>query len=469
MHRRFLHRILSDNSEIIKALQYKSLGNIVIETFPVSFVSKHFTKHERKLKTKSVSLINLFKYLLSIYIYFTRNSIAMLRANKYNLKKEKYNILFFLPNYKYEDYLNAMISQLDSNYFIISRSKLVNHYHELFVLNDNFLNGQFLHLVKELLFFTMYPFYLFIRKDFKELSILFANYGLYHKLILDLYVFSNLFQYININKYFSLIPNNDDHRVIQLFFKQTFHSTLGIRPEQLALAEEEKFNISDTLFFKNDIEKSIYTHFKLQNKLKLARGGVLVNKHILNKPKVSKELKNILILDTCTNENPNSNILREKGLNSLYLSLDKFLKECNYYHKFHPGINKEIKKDTQLHLTYFNAYIVDKIEDFCKFDLVISYYSSLLQPFILSQVPVLLLTDEFDLYFGYQKIKYDLDISPIKKIKTSCELDKTINQISEADKADVICNTQNLFFWYKKYFNFPDGLNTIINIINNNN
>lgn len=469
MFKRFLYHILSDNSEIIKLLQHKSLGKIVLETFPVSFVSEHFTKEEKNPKTKSVSIINLFKYLMGAYKLGLGNLIAMIKANKYIIKKENYKILFFLPNYKYEDYLNAIVNQLDSKYFIISRSKLVNHYSEIFIINDNVLSGQFFLLIKGIIFFTIYPIYLFIKKDTKEIEILFANHALYFKLFLDLYVFSRIFHNCNIDKYFSLIPNDDDHRVIQLYFKRTFNSTFGIRPEQLILAEEEKFNISDTLFYKNKVEKSIYTNFNLQYKSKLVKGSVLVNKDILERQKTSKELKKILILDTCTNINPNSKVLREKGINSIYLSLNKFLKESNYYHKFHPGLKKEIKEDTQLYLKNLDVNVISKIEDYCTFDLVISYYGSLLQPFILSKVPVLLLTGEFDLLYGYKELKYDYDTSPIININTSNELDKIIQQISKANKAHEICRTKDLFFWYCKYFYFPDGLNSIINILNSKN
>ena len=102
-------------------------------------------------------------------------------------------MLFFLPNIKYENYLNAIINQLDNKYYIISRSRLVNNYPEIFTINDNILSGQFFLLFKALIFFTTYPIYLLIKKDTKEMAILLANHALFFKLILDLQVFNKIF------------------------------------------------------------------------------------------------------------------------------------------------------------------------------------------------------------------------------------------------------------------------------------
>ena len=466
MFKRFINILLSNNPEVLKILKYKSLGEIVLDTFPVRFVTQHTKDYEKSIKTKPITFFNIIRFWIGVYKMFFRHTIKIIRTKKFSLQKTKFEILFFLPNKKYENNLTAITNHLKVQIFIISEFRLHNKYSNALILDDHYFKGQFLLLIQELIFFTTYPIFLFLKRDCDEIKRLIANRSLYHLLFLNLFIFKKIFAHYKFEKYFSLLPNGDIHRIIQLYFKRNFSITYSIRPEQLVLAQEERYNISENLFYKNEFEKKIFRNLNLHRNFNLLKGSILIDKDILNNQRISKEINKILVLDTCTNANPKSDLIRDKGIKSIYSYLNKHLGFCNIYHKFHPGLNYKIQQETKLYLQKGGVNIIDTINGYCTFDLVITYYSSLLQHFILSNVPVLLLTGELDLSYKYKILEYDLDKSPIKKINTIENLNMTFQQISQAGVAEEICNTNKLLNWYKDFFNFPDGLNAIINTLN---
>ena len=454
--KKFIYHVLSDNSEVIKSMRHKNLGDIVLDTFPVQFVTKHTKKEEKPRKTKSLTLNHLLRFYLGIPKSFLKKTIAVLKTEKHILKSKSYELLFYLPNQKY----------INKSYFIISNFKLEGDYSEVFTLDNNYLVGQFIHSIKEMIFFITYPIYLFSRRDYEEISILIANRCLYSKLIHRIYVFNSLFKHYKFRKYFSFMPNGDDHRLIQLYFKNFFGDTFGIRPESMCFAEEHKYHVSDSIFYKNEFERKIYEHYNTQRKYNLIKGGILIDKQIQCKQKLSTGINNVLVLDTCTNENPKSDVLREQGLKIIYADMRKILKEKLFYHKFHPGLKPELRKATHTYLQTLDVNVIEAIDDFCTFDLIITYYTSYLQLAILSKRPCILLTGEFNLSYNNKNFKSDLDNSPIKQIKTKAAFAGAIEEIALANRADLICNTQQLYFWYKNMMNYPEGIETIIHMLN---
>ena len=458
--------MVSGNTEILELLSVKCLGEIVLDTFPVGFVTQHTKKQKKSVKTKPITFINISRYWLGSCKFFLKNMLNIFKATQLDFYNTEFEILFYLPNTKYEGYLNSIIPHLKVKYFVISDNKLNKTHLNSIELDDLYIKGQFTLLVYELLFFITYPLFLFAKRNFIEIKRLIANRSLYHMLFINLVIFNKILNYYKFEKYFSLLPNGNIHRIIQLYFKKKFSVTYGIRPEQLVFAEEERFNNIENLFYKNNFEKMIFRNLNLNRTINLLKGSILIDKDILINQRTPKKINNILILDTCTNENPKSDFIRDKGIKSIYTLLNKHMGFCNFYHKFHPGLNYKISKDTRCRLVNEGVKIIESIENYCIYDLVISYYSSLVHPFILSQVPVLVLTGELDLNYKYQLLEYDLDKSPIKKTYTITELNNTFRHISEVGGAERICNTKRLFNWYKDFFNYPDGLDTIINLLN---
>jgi hypothetical protein len=303
-----------------------------------------------------------------------------------------------------------------------------------------------------------------MKNDLLAFSRVLAIRSLYDQYFLHYDYFDTLFNRKYFSIFFSLCPNSDLHRFIQINFRYHFNQTIGIRPELTEFSVEEKFNISDILFYKNDIELSIFENFRLDLKCKLMLGGVLINEKELFKESNNSQF-DLLIHDTCTNIFPNSSEIRENGLFTIYEHIEKFSKDRVVYHQFHPGLTFEIKKKTIEMLKRYNVNVTNDYTKLTHIGLVFSYLSSSLFDFVLSKIPIVLLCGEFDL-FKNKKRNNEIYYTPFFKVNNIHELNSFFLKIKNGENIKNICMVDELYSWFIKFNNYPKGMETIIKCLN---
>jgi hypothetical protein len=266
-----------------------------------------------------------------------------------------------------------------------------------------------------------------------------------------------LFKKIAFDKYFSLHPVGDFHQVIQNFYNTNFKNTYAIRPTTTSMAKEHHFISTDNLFYKTDDELSIYQRSNL-NGVKLIKGGLIADNKLFKKNSAKKA---ILFLDTCTNVNPDSIIIRRKATEQFLQYVSKL--NTTIYYKFHPAlIDSELKRTKEKinSLAKPNIKILDADIQWEKIGLAIGFDTTLFYECFLNRIPVLSFREK---YYLFPNLINEFTNSPIMAIKNESDFEMIARLLNDK----VFCNNikDEQYQWFSKEYNYPAGMNTIKQIL----
>lgn len=464
MLKSLISSLSNKNTELLRKLNSVQLGEIIMDPYLVQFVTQHVGVCKKSQKQISLNGSNFLKYLIGLHYKLIKNIIGLKEKRKNHITGE-YQLLVYVPNEKYLKYIEAITDEINGKILIISKCNLKTPL-DLININKLKVSGLFAFYLKQYLFFLIYPFFLAIKRNYRELAIVLGYRYLYYDFFLKNFLLSQFLKNIKSHKYFSLIPNGDLHRIIEIYHSHRFVNTFAIRPETMTDAEEHKYHISQNLFYKSLHEREIYVKYKIDNAAKLLRGSLMVKAEIRQDNKFTdKEKYRIVLFDTCTNDNPQSGKIRHKGLNEIYSSIASQLPSARIYHKFHPGLEIQDKKDT---MQYLDQFRVKVIEDFVltEYDFVITYYSTMMQSLILNKVPFVLLSENYNLDYGFRETETELDEAPVRRVLNKNDLADLLNQIALGKPLVEICFTNELHTWYTDYYHYPSGLFTIVEHLN---
>lgn len=424
----------------IHLLKEKGIAQGIKSIFPVKFVSNHISKQTRN---------NSWFYIIAgtFYLFF---KLLFAKKKRFTIK-EKYDVLFYVPNSKYKKFADALTKNVSYSYLIISEE----------VYNSNVLSVDDYRLVNAKNFpFKLLSvlFHLFVFSlNTKQLSDFKKQYWNILSLVRRDLLADALFQNITFEKYFSLHPVGDFHQIIQNFYKTNFKNTYAIRPTTTSMAKEHQFILTDNLFYKTEDELSIYQRSNL-NGVKLIKGGLIAETKLFEKDSARNA---ILFLDTCTNVNPDSIIIRRKATEGFIKYVSKL--NTTIYYKFHPAlIDSELKRTKEKINSLENPSIEILSNDIPweKIGLAIGFDTTLFYECFLNKIPVLSFREE---YYLFPNKKNEFTHSPVIAIKNESDFEMISKLLNDTVFWNKIKDEQ--YQWFSEKYNYPAGMNTIKQIL----
>lgn len=418
----------------IKFLTSKQLDAGIRSIYPVKFCTAHVTSSKRK---------NSWLYIIggTFFILF-KLLFQSFKTSVINTEK-KYDVLFYVPNIKYERFLRALTKNVNFSFLVLSEDASLEE--GVSVKNFRFISYRFytIDVIK-----AVFQIYIYAIQT-KQLKAYKTNYWhIFNVIRRDLLV-DRLFKTCRFNKYFSFHPVGDFHQIVQGFHKHQFINTYAIRPTTTAMAEEHKYINTDNLFYKTEIERKVYNSFQFKNTNLLA-GGLIIEAFKVDE----QTLKDgILFLDTCTNKSPNSLRTRRNAVSN-FLKHTTNINEPVFY-KFHPGLIDSEVVNTKLEiekLSHSNILIVEDIP-WNKLKIAIGFDTTLFYDCFFHKIPILSFAMAFDLF---PNIETEFCNSPILKINNNKEFNKMNKLLSDKQAYDLQINKQSN--WFKETYNFPEGM-----------
>jgi hypothetical protein len=424
----------------IQLLKEKGIEKAIKSIFPVKFVSNHVSKHVRS---------NSWFFIIagSFYLFF---KLLFFRKRKFPVKK-KYNVLFYVPNSKYKKFVDALTNNVSFSYMIISEE--IYNSNVISVDDYRLLNAKNIpfQLLKALIHLFVYSLKTKQLSDFKK------QYWNILSLVRRDLLAEVLFKNVGFEKYFSFHPVGDFHQVIQNFYKEMFNKTYAIRPTTTSMAKEHQFISTDNLFYKTEDELNIYQRSNL-NGVKLIKGGLIAENKLFEKDLARNA---ILFLDTCTNVNPDSIIIRRKATEKFIQYVSKL--NTTVYYKFHPAlIDSELKRTEKKinSLANPNIKILDADIPWKKIGLAIGFDTTLFYECFLNKIPVLSFREE---YYLFPNQINEFTHSPVIAIKNESDFELISRLLN--DKAFRNNKKDEQYLWFSEKYNYPAGMNTIKQIL----
>lgn len=431
-----------------------NLGDLIIKLMPTRFDSEHFK--EKQIKAKKVSLSNLLKFGIKLIIIFSKEIIRLIKTEKKKILPHSKKIFFYLPNKKWQEYLTAITFDLKEDYFVLSNSQVVNVDNSFSIDNDR-LDGQIIFNVKLLFSFYVYSIGLLLKNDKDELSKLLALFRLYLKMFNEVYIVYQLTSKIKFKNYVSLLTNGDTHRLIEIMLGYSFKETYGVLIGPYTRTKEINYIISKNIFYQTENERKLIEEYGIHLRSTLIKGGVIINPKE-NHFRTNNIIKRVLFIDTCENENPNSDIKWEKNLQFIYSELKQKFHYVELNHKFHPGLNKSLKEKGLKFLSKNNINVLSEIPNYYSYDLVVSYKSTVLQHFIITKTPIVILDGEFNLFSNPPK-EDPFTYSPLIKAFNYSLLKEYLTGINE-EKIDL--KAEEVYSWFIETYNYPNGIFSVL-------
>lgn len=424
----------------IDILKREGLKKGIEHIFPVKFYSVHIPKHVRS---------NSWFYILAgtFYLFF-----KLLNGKKKRFTiKEKYGVLFYVPNSKYKKFVDALTKNVSYSYLIISEE----------VYDSNVLSVDDYRIINAKnfpfkLLSVLFHLFVFSLKT-KQISAFKKQYWNILSLVRRDLLAEALFKNVGFEKYFSFHPVGDFHQVIQNFYKTNFNNTYAIRPTTTSMAKEHQFISTDNLFYKTEYELSIYQHSNLHG-LKLIKGGLIAENKLFEKDSARNT---ILFLDTCTNVNPDSITIRRKAVTQFLNYVNKL--NAKVYYKFHPAlveIEVKLTKEKINSLAKPNIKILDANIPWEKIGLAIGFDTTLFYECFLNKIPVLSFREEY--YLFPNKIN-EFTHSPVIEIKNESDFEMIPKLLNDTVFWNKIKDEQ--YQWFSEKYNYPAGMNTIKQIL----
>lgn len=424
----------------ILLLKEKGIESGVKSIFPVKFISNHISD---KSRSNSWFYIIIGTIYLFLKLYF---------GNKTRFQiKEKYDVLIYVPNWKYRKFSDALTKNISFTYLIISEE--VYDLNVLSVDDFRLLNAKNFpfKLLKVL-------FHIFIYSVKSKQLLDFKNYfWVILSLIRRDLLAEELFNNVDFDKYFSFHPNEGFHQVIQNFYKGRFNKTYAIRPTTTSKAKEHQFILTDNLFYKTSEELNIYQSSNL-NGVKLVKGGLILENKSFEK---DDEKKAILFLDTCTNIDPDSIIIRRKATEQFIQYVSNL--NIDVYYKFHPGLaTKELKRTKERLNSLANSKIkiLDGDIPWQLICLGVGFDSTVFYDCFLNKIPLLSFRGEYNLF---PDVVNEFTHSPVIELRN--EFDFAMISKLLYDKIFWQNNKDEQYRWFREIFNYPSGMNSIKQIL----
>lgn len=438
---------------IENALRNGNLHLLLQKVFPTHFVSNHINV--------SSSLNDRFKtrIISSLFFLTVREWVKYFLHRKTNLHKRDYVI--FVPNLKYEKYITILSKKLDVDYLIMSTESLqsdsinLKHFSNLLTLRSSV--STLTKLVKYLVYNK--------QNNNLEYSQTSKEIVLAYKLLHYAKVISFILSEIGCKVMVSFYPTGDFHNLLVLCGGDNLKRVICFRPESTSFYDYElNFIIGTDLFYKSYYEESIYKYYKLDERLTLRNGGIIIQKG--GKLPVDFN-KRILIIDTCNDKSTDSASRRHRSLDKVYQVILEIFPDYEILHKFHPGLDKISHKETIKFLESFKNVRIYENRDmiYTNIGFVISFYSTLLYDCCFHGIPFFLL----DGYFNNSVArKYDLQEAPTVRVTNFDELMEIANLLSKTNdlsQVKSLLKTDRIREWFCSFYNYPKGIDEISDFI----
>lgn len=415
------------------------IKEVLNENLPTKFISDHLTISS-KIYNRLINLIILNGYYFKKIIYFSK------------LKKQriinKYDILVYIPNKKYERFYNRLFSKCKLKILLLSNDEnVMNSITSNYPINSNIKH--FIHVIlKSYLFCTRICLLSFFKKKYlvNKTELIHMMSSVYQSYFL-VYLKNN----VEFKKIFSMHPNGDMHFLLRkVFFGCKFYS---MRPDTTTYSREHKHITTDYLFYKSEYERKVYEDLKI--KTSLIKGGMIYDKII--KPRKSFNNKpKILFIDTCTNKLGESLKIRRNAIDHFYDGYKIGGFDYDLYHKFHPGLIKKEQQKSIYKLESLGIKIIDDDLNICDYDIVVGFYSTMFHDILLNGICFVEITGDYNMY---PLIENSLVKSPIPKIKSKRDIIKFFNK---AESNIDFFYDLSIWKWYYSFYNIPKGKNDIL-------
>ena len=423
-------------------IEKKGINNGIKLIIPAKFSSLHYNV-ERNSSWAYIFGGSSYIFLSLLYKLFKVKKSCQFNSN--------YDVLFYVPNIKYERFLEALIKSSKISYLIISEENFKNN----IISVDSFYRFKN-YYYPFILFNLIFKTFIFSIKTSQIKS--FKNHywhivSLYRREI----IVKTLLNNIRFKKYFSFHPNDGFHVIIQKFYKNCFQNTYAIRPTTTTFTPEHKFISTDNLFYKTEKEYKIYKNLHLKDVKNLSKGGLIANR-IIEKRLELKTKDYLLFIDTCTNIDPKSPEIRRNAVVKIINYFSK--KDLNVLYKFHPGLIKSERKKTERlinNLNYKKITILSEEIPWDKVNIAIGFESTLFYDCFIRNIPVLTLTQTFSLFQNKISEFSDPSILSIKNEDDFSLIDRILN-----DKLFLKYAQEKQKKWFSKEYNFPNGMLHII-------
>lgn len=288
-------------SELVKSFKGKNIEDIVDEKMPVDIFSQHYKKNDNSGLNYGIAytFLTLFYVLLKeLYLHI---KYALIGAQ---ISESCIKTLFYIPNIKYERFFNSLEDEIEDSYFIITNGKITREHQCLKHIKNK---STFVFFIKSYIFIFSRAILIvfFERNRMKKFNIKIPKL---FKLFNLISIYNFLFKKIKFTQFFSFAPSTDQHQILYHYYREEFRDFYSIRPEATSYVDEIKTIQSNILFYKSNYEKNIYKHYKLQDKMKLIKGGALAKPNI----NINNCSDDIVFFDTAKSKNTNINIARKK-------------------------------------------------------------------------------------------------------------------------------------------------------------
>jgi hypothetical protein len=424
----------------IQLLKENGIEKAIKTIFPVKFVSNHVSKHVRS--NSWFFIIGGTFYLFSKFLFIKKKRFQI---------NTKYHVLFYVPNNKYKKFADALTKNISFSYLIISEEIYENNVvsvDDYRLLNANNYPLKLLKVIFRLFIYSL---------NTKQLSDFKKHYWNILSLVRRDLLAEALFKNVHFDKYFSFHPNEGFHQVIQIFYKEMFNKTYAIRPTTTSMAKEHQFISTDNLFYKTEDELNIFQCSNL-NGVKLIKGGLIADNKAIEKDLARNA---ILFLDTCTNVNPESVRIRRKATEQFLQYASKL--NVTVLFKFHPAlINSELKRTKEKinSLASPNIKILNDNIPWEKIGLAIGFDTTLFYECFLNKIPVLSFRDE---YYLFPNPINEFTNSPVTAINNESDFELISRLLN--DKVFLNNKQNEQYQWFSEQYNYPDGMNTIKQIL----